>query len=353
MAKFYTLTIKELLKETHNSVSISFDIPNSLKSIFSFIPGQYVTVQTQLNGEQIRRDYSICTAQNADEIRIGVKAVEGGKFSQYATSELKVGDELEIAPPKGRFNLHIDSNNAKHYIAFAAGSGITPILSMIRSVLEIEAQSTFVLVFGNKTVDDVMFKQDLDALSKAYPDRFMLHYVFSQSSSEQQLSGRINAALVSSMLYKEHANLNFDDYFICGPEAMINTVRDTLNDKGIKNENIHIELFTVSQEDEEVSDAPENLSGETTIKVLLDDEEETFTMPKKSTILEQVLLQGMDAPYSCQGGICSTCIAQVVKGKAIMEKNSILNEDEVDEGLILTCQAHPVTDEIEIDYDNV
>ncbi|MDJ0644559.1 MAG: FAD-binding oxidoreductase [Flavobacteriaceae bacterium] len=353
MAKFYMLTIKELIQETHNSVSILFTIPKSLNSVFSFVPGQYVTVQKQLNGEQVRRDYSICASQNSGEIKIGVKAVEDGTFSQFATSQLKVGDALEVSAPQGRFQLKTHSENRKNYLAFAAGSGITPIMSMIYSALEIEPQSTFVLVYGNQTLEDVMFKKELDSLSERYTERFFIYYIFSRSSYDNHLKGRIDGSIANLILDEKHDGVQFDDYFLCGPEPMINTVKDTLKSKGISESNIHFELFTVSTAVNAEVDRIENLSGETVITVHLDDEEETFTMPKESTILERVLLQGLDAPYSCQGGICSTCIAQVVEGRAVMEKNSILSDEEVEEGLILTCQAHPVTDTIEVDYDNV
>ena len=351
MAKFYTLAIKELQKETYNSVSLTFTIPETLKPVFSFIPGQYVTVQQQLNGEQVRRDYSICSSQNSDSIKIGVKAVEGGTFSQYATSQLKVGDVLEVSAPQGRFKLTTDPEQQRNYIAFAAGSGITPIMSMIHSVLETEPQSSFVLVYGNKTINDVMFKKELDDLSEQYDKRFFTYYIYSQSSYENQLHGRIDASVVNLIIQNKHGGLHFDNYFLCGPELMIETVKSTLIANGVGESNIQFELFTPAKDSGD--DSIESLSGHSAITVLLDDEEEAFTMPKSSTILEQVLLQGLDAPYSCQGGICSTCIAQVVEGKALMEKNSILNDEEVEEGLILTCQAHPVTDTITVDYDNV
>ena len=350
MSKFYTLSIKEIIQETHNSVSIIFDIPPSLKDRFSFIPGQYITVQKELNGERIRRDYSICSSQNSNKIVIGVKAVENGTFSQFATSKLKVGDDLEISEPHGRFNLVTDKNNKKNYLAFAAGSGITPVFSMVKSVLEEESNSQFILVYGNKSIDDVMFKTEIDTLLAEHTNRFFVHYIFSRKSHDNHLFGRVDSSIVNLILNNKHSDLQFDDYFLCGPEQMINTVKETLQNRDIEEKQIHFELFTTSTEKD---NNEENLEGETEITIILDDEEEIFIMEKKKTILDSALLKGLDAPYSCQGGICSTCLAKIIEGKAVMDKNSILTDEEVKGGLILTCQAHPTTSKIIIDYDDV
>lgn len=351
MSAFHILSIKKVTPETHNSVSITFNIPSSLKERFSFIPGQYITVQKELNGTEIRRDYSICSSLKSDEIRIGVKAVEGGLFSQYATTELKEGDELAITIPKGRFNLNPKEGNAKTYIAFVAGSGITPVLSMISSVLEIEKDSKFVLIYSNRTIKDVMFKDEIDALVSSRKGKFDVHYVLSRSTHEGHLSGRIDASLVARML-ENYDETKIEGYFLCGPEPMIRLVKEEVTKRGVDTDKIHFELFTTSSEDGG-SNEIESLEGESEVIVLLDDEEETFKMPRKSTILEQALLKGVDAPYSCQGGICSSCLAKVTQGKAVMDKNSILSEEEVQEGLILTCQAHPTTAKITVDYDDI
>lgn len=353
MANFYHLSIKNITKETHNSVSIEFTIPESLKSRFSFTPGQYITLQTDLNGEQIRRDYSICCAQNSGKLKVGIKAVENGLFSQYATKELKVGNELEVSEPRGRFLLNTDAAQQKNYAAFVAGSGITPVLSMIKSSLAIESNSTFVLVYGNKTLEDVMFKNDLDALKEMYGNRFSVYYSFSKSNYENHFSGRIDETIVQKVTKELHGNITFDDYFLCGPEAMINLVKESLITSGVAKNNVHFELFTVPTEDNSVQQSESTtLTGDAEITIILDDEEETFTMKPALTILDAALKKGLDAPYSCQGGICSSCIAKVTEGKAVMDKNTILDEDEVEEGLILTCQAHPVTSTIKVDFDD-
>lgn len=350
MAKFYILTVQEVRKETANSVSILFSVPDNLKETFSFIPGQYITIQIELNNEQIRRDYSICSSQNSGELKVGIKAVENGTFSQYAVTQLKAGDELEVSAPQGRFNLSPNADATKKYIAFAAGSGITPILSMIQSVLEEELHSKFVLVYGNKNVNEVMFKKDIEQLKDTYNDRFFIHYTFSQEQYDEYHSGRIDSRYAKIILDESYEGMKFDDYFLCGPEPMIDDVKALIKSLEVPENNIHFELFTSAPES---SNEVLDFNGDTQITVLLDDEEDTFTMQRKRTILESALLQGLDAPYSCQGGICSTCIAQVTEGKAVMEKNSILSTEEVEEGLILTCQAHPVSPKIVIDYDNV
>lgn len=353
MANFYHLSIKNITKETYNSVAIEFNIPESLKSTFSFTPGQYITIQTTLNGEQIRRDYSICCAQNSGELKVGIKAVENGLFSQYATKELKIGNELEVSEPRGRFLLNTNATHQKNYAAFVAGSGITPVLSMIKSALAIEPNSTFVLVYGNKTLEDVMFKNDLELLKETYSDRFSVYYSFSKSNLENHFSGRIDETIVQKVIKELHGNIIFDDYFLCGPEAMINLVKESLAISGVAKNNIHFELFTAPTEDNSAKQSePEILTGDAEITIILDDDEDTFTMKPAHTILDAALKKGLDAPYSCQGGICSSCIARVTEGKAVMTKNTILDEDEVAEGLILTCQAHPVTNTIKVDFDD-
>jgi ring-1,2-phenylacetyl-CoA epoxidase subunit PaaE len=351
MPKFKKLTVKEIKHETENAVSIVLDIPEELKDEFSFIAGQYITIRTTLEGKELRRSYSICSSPQNHEFRIAVKAVENGVFSNYATKKLKVGTVLEVAPPEGKFILQTATSNQKNYIAFAAGSGITPVLSMIKSVLLKETHSTFVLVYGNKSVDETIFKDDLDALKIKYPERFFVQYVFSQKIIDNAILGRINKSVVNLMVKNEFKNVSFDGYFLCGPEEMINTVTETLKDNGVSASKIHFELFTSTYTSGAITS--KNLDGNTNITVILDDEETTFEMSKKQLILTAALDEGLDAPYSCQGGICSSCLARVTEGSVVMDKNSILSKDELEEGLILTCQAHPTTDKLTINFDDV
>lgn len=353
MPTFYKLTVKEVIRETENAVSILFDIPENLHQEFSFIPGQYITIKKELNGVELRRAYSICSSKKSNSIRIGVKAVDKGTFSVFVTTNLKHGDILEVSPPEGRFTLNPDVDH-QNYLAFVAGSGITPVLSMIKSMLEAKTNNKFVLVYGNKSPDKTMFKAEIDELITNHPEQFFVYYTFTKANDKDALFGRIDNSTVNYIIKNKHKEVEFNEFFLCGPTSMIDMVKEELLDKGISEENIHFELFSAKVEDTDTSNiSKEKLDGEAIITIVLDDEEETFSMKKESSILEVALKKGLDAPYSCQGGICSTCLAQIIEGKAVMEINNILSEDEVKEGLILTCQAHPTTDKITIDYDAV
>lgn len=352
MSKFHPIKIQKIQRETPSSVSIVFEIPDSLKKDFQFIPGQYLNVKKELNGEELRRAYSICSSINNPEVSIAVKEVEGGRFSVFSNRDLKEGDTLFVSLPEGKFNLNPDPDNQKNYMAFAAGSGITPVFSMIQSVLEIEPKSTFVLIFGNKRVEETMFKQQIDQLVRKFPNNFLVHYVFSQKQEVNSHFGRMTEAYVENMIQTCQSKIPIDDVFICGPEGMIDLVENKLRETGIEANKIHVELFTTSDSGTEKESA-QSLEGEAEITVVLDDDTTTFVMKSKSSILTAALLNGLDAPYSCQGGICSSCLARITDGKVIMDNNRILSQEELDEGLILTCQSHPVTPKVTIDYDDV
>jgi len=347
MATFQNVTIQEIKPETANAVSVVFNIPENLKSDFNFTAGQYITLQTKINNQEIRRAYSICSTPQSGEIRVAVKAVENGTFSVYATSNLKVGDAIEISAPEGRFQLKPEAN--KNYIAFAAGSGITPILSMVKTVLENQPTATFTLVYGNKSIADTIFYDELLALDTKY-DNFNLEFVCSRERQENMLFGRIDTAFTNFFIKNKYKDIAFDAAFLCGPEEMIQTVSNTLKEAGFSDENIHFELFTVTEDENAVSEIKE---GTTEITVMLDDEETTFTMSQTDNILAASLRNELDPPYSCQGGVCSSCLAKVTEGNAVMTKNSILTDGEVKDGFVLTCQAHPTTTKLKIDFDDV
>ena len=348
MNTFYKLTIKQLIKETTDAVSILFDVPSELKENFSFKAGQYITLKKEINGQEIRRAYSICTSPKSDELKVAVKAVKDGLFSVFATSKLQEGDVLEVHPPEGKFILSPQSN--KNYIAFVAGSGITPVLSMIKTVLEEESTSTFTLIYGNKSVADTIFYTELNELKNTYPTQFKLHYIFSRERQENSLFGRIDKGHVNYFIKNTYKNTTFTEAFLCGPEEMINITSTTLQEHSFLSENIHFELFTTSTSEENVTEIKD---GQTEITVLLDDEKTTFIMQQTDDILAASLRNHIDAPYSCQGGVCSSCLAKITDGKAVMSKNSILTDAEVEEGFVLTCQAHPTTQKIVVDYDDV
>ncbi|MDD7915285.1 ferredoxin--NADP reductase [Polaribacter ponticola] len=348
MADFHKVKIQEVKQETANAVSVLFNIPQQLVSEFNFEAGQYITLQKVINGEEIRRAYSICSTPKSGEVRVAIKKVENGVFSTFATSTLKAGDEIEISIPEGRFLLNTEAN--KNYIGFAAGSGITPILSMIKTVLETEPTSNFTLVYGNKSVADTIFYTALNALKESFSGRLNLHYIFSRENVKNELRGRIDENVTNYFVKNMYKESTFDAAYLCGPEEMIKEVSKALKSNNISKENIHFELFTASVDEEATAEIKE---GTTEVTILLDDEETTFSMQQTDDILAASLRNNIDAPYSCQGGVCSSCLGKVTEGKAVMVKNSILTDDEIEEGLILTCQAHPTTPKITVDFDDV
>lgn len=350
MSSFYKLNIKEVKRETPSAVSVLFNIPTELQAAYKFIAGQYINLKLTLDGKEIRRAYSICSSPNSNELRIAIKAVKNGNFSKFANDNLKAGDILEVGQPEGKFTFEPNADRQKNYAAFVAGSGITPVMSILQSVLENEPNSSFVLVYGNKTPEDTIFHSQLHELQLKYVGRFFVHYVYSQTKVENELFGRIDKANINFVLNNKHKEKEFDKFYLCGPEEMINLATTVLKEHNVADKNIKFELFTTSSaENTEAS----SHDGHTKITVLVDDEETTFEMSQKQTLLEAALKQGIDAPYSCQGGICSSCLARISKGTAEMKKNSILTDKEVADGLILTCQAHPTSGEIFVDFDDV
>lgn len=348
MNKFYSLNIKEIIRETEEAVSISFEVPDNLKETFSFKAGQYITLKTNIEGKEVRRAYSLCSAPNTNEYKVTVKEVEGGTFSVLANNKLTAGDVLEVHPPEGKFIF--EPGNIKHnYAAFVAGSGITPVLSIIKTVLTEESESKFILVYGNKTPDDTIFFRELLKLQLAYPDRLFIEFVYSRTQEDNAHFGRIESSTVNYVLKNKFDALDFEKFYLCGPEVMINSVSEILLNNGIDKDKILFELFTSN----DTGEIEANLEGETQLTVLVDDVETTFSMDKKDSVLDAALDHDLDVPYSCQGGICSSCIARITEGKAEMAKNQILTDSEIEEGLILTCQAHPITPTLKVDYDDV
>ncbi|HMC00945.1 MAG TPA: ferredoxin--NADP reductase [Flavobacteriaceae bacterium] len=351
MSRFHKLTIKEVKKVTQKAVTISFHVPEHLQNAFSFKAGQYITLKTTLGGKEVRRDYSICSSPKSGDLKVAVKAVEHGKFSKFANSELKTNDVLEVSEPNGRFTFEADQSKSRTISAFAAGSGITPIMGILKTVLEEEPQSHFVLVYGNKTPEETIFYNELLELQSKYDDRLKIQFVFSQAREDNALFGRIDKSTVNFALKNLFNNASIDTFYLCGPEAMIHTVKDVLIENSISESHIKFELFTVS--------TPENIAvgkvvdGQTSVTVMLDDEEFDFVMDAKKTVLEVALSEKIDAPYSCQGGICSSCLARLKEGQVSMRQNNILTDSEVAEGLILTCQSQPTTSKIYVDYDDI
>jgi len=350
MSSFYKLAIKEIIRETADAVSILFNVPEELQSNYSFVAGQYVNLKVTLDGQEIRRAYSICAAPQSGELRIAVKSVKNGFFSKFANEKLSVGNVIEVGTPEGKFTFEPKADRQKNYAAFVAGSGITPVFSIIKSVLEEEPNSTFVLVYGNKSEKDTIFHNQLHDLQLQYVGRLFVQYVYSQSTADNALLGRIDHTTVNYILKSKHAEMEFSKYFLCGPEEMIQIVTAALKENNVSDSDIKLELFSTSSSG---SKADVGASGHTSISILVDDEETSFEMSQQQTVLEAALKQGLDVPYSCQGGICSSCICKITEGAAEMKKNQILTDAEVAEGLTLACQAYPTTATIKIDFDAV
>ncbi len=350
MSTFYKLHINDVRRETPHAISVAFNVPEGLSDFYRFTAGQYVTLKLTLDGEEIRRAYSICSSPKSGELRIAIKSVAVGAFSTFANKNLRVGDVVEVGLPEGKFTFEPDASRSRNYVGFAAGSGITPVMAILQSVLESEPQSTFVLVYGNQTPGETIFYNQLHELQNQYTGRFFVYYVFSKEKADGQLFGRIDKSVVNFVLNNKHKELEFSKHYLCGPEDMINTVSQVLKELNVREKDIRFELFFSKTAENEVT---KNAEGHTKITVIVDDEETTFEMSAKQTLLEAALKQGLDAPYSCQGGICSSCIARIKNGTAEMRKNSILTDGEIAQGLILTCQAHPTSDEIVVDYDDV
>jgi ring-1,2-phenylacetyl-CoA epoxidase subunit PaaE len=350
MSSFYKLSIKEIIKETADAVSILFNVPEELQSHYTFVAGQYVNLKVTLDGQEIRRAYSICSAPKSGELRIAVKALKNGFFSKFANEKLAVGNVIEVGTPEGKFTFEPKTDRQKNYAAFVAGSGITPVFSILKTVLEEEPNSTFVLVYGNKSEKDTIFHNQLHDLQLQYVGRLFVQYVYSQSTEDNALLGRIDHTTVNFILKNKHAEMEFSKFYLCGPEEMINLVSNTLKENNISDSDIKFELFSTSSNDKE---ATSGADGHTKISILVDSEETTFEMSQQQTLLEAALKQGLDVPYSCQGGICSSCICRVTEGSATMKKNQILTDNEVAEGLVLACQAVPTSSEIKIDFDDI
>lgn len=349
MSQFTSLAIKDIIRETPSSVSLVFDIPTDKKKDFNFIAGQFLTLKTTVNNKEVRRAYSISSEPNAPHLQVSVKKIAGGQFSTYANDTLKIGDRIDVMIPEGKFQLHPNKEKAKNYLAFAAGSGITPIMSMIKTVLSEEVGSKFVLVYGNKNTEETMFFKELLTLQTQNPERLFLEFVYSKENIEGASFGRIEKSTVDLILNTKFNNVDFDEYYLCGPEAMITNVSEVLNENDIPSSSINYELFTSAK----ASTSDKNkASGATAITVTVDDEEFSITTDKQKTLLDAVLEQDIDAPYSCKGGVCCSCICRVTEGEVNMPVNNLLTDSEVAEGLVLACQAYAKSDTLAIDFDD-
>jgi ring-1,2-phenylacetyl-CoA epoxidase subunit PaaE len=357
---FRKLRVQDVRRETSDSVSVAFDVPEDLREEFRFIQGQNITIRTRVGEHEIRRSYSICSSPFEEELRIAVKKVPGGLFSTHANDQLRVGDELEVFPPTGKFYTPLDPARAKRYLAFAAGSGITPILSLIKTVLATEPESHFTLVYGNRHRPSIMFREVLEALKNRYMHRLSLHHILSREKTDILLhQGRIDALKCGELCDKLIDLKGTDEIFLCGPSEMIFTVKSWLEEKGIDGRKIHFELFNTQEGRPEIrggEQAAEKAAfpGKVSrVTVRLDGTSFEFDLPfEGDSVLDAALYQGADLPFACKGGVCCTCRARLLEGRVEMDLNYALEEDELAAGFILTCQSHPRTEKIVIDFDS-
>ncbi|HEX5651959.1 MAG TPA: 1,2-phenylacetyl-CoA epoxidase subunit PaaE [Chitinophagaceae bacterium] len=354
---FYPLRIKEVRKETPECVSVLFEVPEELLAEFRFMQGQSLTMRTTLQGEEVRRTYSICSSPLEKEWRVAIKKVEGGLFSTFANQLLKKGDLLEVMQPVGKFYTELDPLHQKHYIAFAAGSGITPVLSLIKTTLATEPHSRFTLVFGNRNRNSIIFFEELEGLKNKYIDRFNLVHILSRERTDAAINyGRIDAEKLKE-LGKLIDYRSGDEFFLCGPEEMIFTARGFLESKGIDKKRIHFELFTTPGQGPAGNRQPVETSNETgpqsKITVKLDGRSFDFSLALNSetSILDAALKQGADLPFACKGGVCCTCKARLLEGEVSMDVHWGLEDEEVEQGYILTCQSHPRSNKVVVDFD--
>ncbi len=354
---FHPLRVREVRRETAECVSLALEVPAHLEPMFRFTQGQYLNVRRDLGGSEVRRSYSICSGADDGELRIAVKEVPQGLFSTWANRELAAGDSIEVMPPEGRFFVPLDPAQAKHYVAFAAGSGITPVLSLARTILAREPRSRFTLVYGNRTLGSVIFNEALEDLKDRHLARFALYHVFSREAQAVELfHGRIDAAKVARFLDTLIPPALIDEAFLCGPASMGGEVKALLEARGVPAAHIHLERFGAPPPRAgSESPRPEpaaSTAGQSNVTVIVDGVRHALVLAADGpSILDAALQAGADLPYACKAGVCCTCRARLVAGEVRMDANYTLEPAEVAAGFRLTCQSHPVTPEVTLDFD--
>ena len=356
MAEFFGIKVLDIQRETKDCSSITFDIPEELKSKFKFKQGQHLTLKTMLDGEDVRRSYSLCSSPVEDKWQVAVKKIPGGLFSSYANTSLKVGDILEVMVPSGRFYVEVDPSKAKNYIVFAAGSGITPILSIMKTHLALEPNSSFKLFYLNRTAKSIIFKEEIEALRNKYFGRLEIFYFLTKEQRDiPLLNGRFTTEKIQELTSKIFDVNKVDECFICGPQEMIFLIRDELTKAGLSKEKIHYELFFSGTSEENAAKAAEAIEHKfegTEVTIIDGGKEFHFAMDDEyDNILDGALAAGADLPFACKGGVCSTCKCKVVEGSVEMKINYALEEDEVSKGLVLSCQAVPTSEKVVVDFD--
>lgn len=357
MSQFYPLKVISVAKNTRDAVVVTFDVPETLQHKFDFRPGQYLTLRTQLDGEELRRSYSICAAPGDGQLRVAIKRLNDGAFSTWANTGLRSGQVLDVMPPDGHFTVDFDASRACHYVAFAVGSGITPILSLIKSALEIEPASRFTLFFGNRASSSVLFREEIEDLKNSYMSRFSLIHVMSREQQEIDLfNGRLDGPKVTQLLTQWLDPADIDYAFVCGPQDMTESVIQALKDQGLEKARIKFELFgspkgpRALRTGHDAAKAPG--AGMCELTIVQDGVTRRITIEKnKDNLVDSALARGIELPYSCKGGVCSTCRCKVIEGEVDMDANFALEDYEVERGFILSCQSFPVSDTLLIDFD--
>lgn len=364
-AHFIPLTVKDVRRETKDCVSIAFDVPAELRETFAYRAGQYVNLRASVNGESMRRSYSLCSAPESGEWRVAVKRVAGGRFSQFANTKLKAGDVIDVMPPDGKFCCTPEAKRKRHVLAIAAGSGITPILSIVTTLLTREPESSVTLLYGNRRVRDIIFKEQIEDLRDRFLTRFQVVHVLSQEPMESPISmGRIDQQKIISIIKENRLLPQLDEAYICGPEAMLDGALAALSFCGVDKSQIHFERFTagadaakqatgfVAKPVSAANAAGSEATPRARMTLIADGIERNVQIAYEGeTVLDVALDTGIDAPYACRAGVCCTCRAQVLEGEVRMDANYTLEEHEVKRGFVLTCQSHPVTPFVKISYD--
>jgi ring-1,2-phenylacetyl-CoA epoxidase subunit PaaE len=352
-AVFHPLRVAAVERLTEDSVAVTFDVPDHLRDEFRFNPGQHLSVKAAGLGDDVRRNYSICAPATGGPLKIGVKRIPDGVFSAFVADRLKPGDTLDVMTPTGTFSTRLNPTQAKRYVAVAAGSGITPVLSILATALEVEPDSTAALVYVNRRTSTIMFLEELEDLKNRFPARFQLIHVLGHEMTEvEMLSGRLDVNRFDRILDTILPVDDVDDWFLCGPLAMTDTVRGVLLDRGVPTDHVHRELFHVGTPPRRpIVDAHAPATG-ASVTVILDGRSIDLTVPADGdSILEATLRVRTDAPFACKNAVCGTCRARVIEGKVEMDANYALEPDELQRGFVLTCQAHPVTDRVVVDFD--
>lgn len=359
---FYELTVGDIRKETADTISVAFDVPEDLQALFTYEQGQHLTIEHEIDGESLRRSYSICTSVDDAELRITIKRIDGGRFSTWANRSLSMGDTLRVMAPQGHFSTPLDAEREGNYTAFAAGSGITPIMSIIKTTLEREPLSTFTLVYGNRTVRDIIFLEAFEDMKNRWPSRFHFINVLSREEQESELlSGRLDRERIDKLLDILVPWQGATGFFFCGPEGMVTAGKEALMARGVDEHDIHFELFAAPGQTEGGKPVPiveeglteEEASHVSQVTVKLNGRSSNYKLSRAGkSLLDATLESRNDAPYACKAGVCCTCRAKVVEGEVKMLINYGLEEDEVEQGYVLTCTSHPVSDKVVLDYDN-